>query len=114
MLNLFAALRDPGQRHDVEDLHEQIKALESDRVLLSQQLEKFSSSAGQPGVDVHIAPPTAQGSRRAQLVHKVHGLLHTLRLEVGILARRGKLPCHRACCHDRLWHRSRSGGSARH
>ena len=83
MLNLFAALRDPGQRHDVEDLHEQIKALESDRVLLSQQLEKFSSSAGQPGVDVHIAPPTAQGSRRAQLVHKVHGFLHTLRLEVG-------------------------------
>ena len=37
----------------------------------------------QPALDVHIHPPAALGSGRAQLVHKIHAMLHVLLLEVG-------------------------------
>ena len=83
LLKLHAACDQVNQGHDVMFLEEEIKSWEESRAGLQKELDACAGFSGQPPVDTHICPPTAQGSRRAQLVHKVHALLRTLRLEVG-------------------------------
>ena len=69
--------------HDQDDLQNQLNVLEVERKQIETLLECSASFASQPPVDIHLSLPTAQGSKCAGLVHKVHALLHTLYLEVG-------------------------------
>ena len=71
-----------AQDHDLLDLQEQLRQVQQGREDVQRILDSLGS-VRHPTVDIHLCPPSAQGSQRAQLVHKVHALLHTLRLEVG-------------------------------
>ena len=69
--------------HDQADLESQLYDLQQERKTLETLPQGTASHGSQPTVDVHLSFPTAQGSKRASIVHKIHALLHTLYLEVG-------------------------------
>lgn len=69
-------------RSDDPSLDGELRCLEDERKKLQADLEALGT-ARHPTSDVHLMPPAATGSRRSQVVHKVHALLHCLRLEIG-------------------------------
>ena len=81
---LMQALEATGlsQDHDEQDIEAQIVELQREREALTLILQAPGECC-RDAVDIHLAPPTALGSRRSSLPRKVHCLLHTLRLEVG-------------------------------
>ena len=83
LFRLLAACDDAIQGQDIAQLQEDVRLLQHQRTAAQQELQECAGPCGQPAVDVHLCPPTAQGSRRTQLIHKVHAILHTLRLEIG-------------------------------
>ena len=66
-------------RQDVSACSHEQSQLERQISQILQGSGTFASSL-RP-VDSHICPPTAVGSRRASLIHKIHALLHALLLE---------------------------------
>ena len=83
---LGRALEEDGGGHDVQQLQSDLDSVQQERLVLQTMLDTCSSVWGrpsQPPLDVHIHPPGALGSQRAQLVHKIHALLRVLLLEVG-------------------------------
>ena len=82
------ALESVSPGHDVEQLQSDLADLKQKRVTLQKMLDTCQpavtrSSQSHPVVDVHIHPPSALGSQRASLVHKIHALLHVLQLDIG-------------------------------
>ena len=63
--------------------------LAQEREVMDKRLAALCKRRAPPAVtpvDHHICPPTAVGSRRAGLVHKLHALLHSLLLENHLFA----------------------------
>ena len=83
---ILLLLETRAQGHDFEQLQSDLKILENCRESLQLELDSSQPAVPRPShpvVDIHIHPPSALGSRRSQLIHKIHALLHVLQLDVG-------------------------------